>query len=62
MTREEAVQAIVTGIEVVKELYEKGFRMVITGEMGIGNTTPSSAMASVLLSREVEMMTGGAFQ
>ena len=58
MSREEALQAIVTGIEVVKELYDKGFRMVITGEMGIGNTTPSSAMASVLLSQEVERMTG----
>ncbi len=58
MSREEALQAIVTGIEVVRELYDKGFRMVITGEMGIGNTTPSSAMASVLLSQEVERMTG----
>lgn len=58
MSREEAVQGILTGIEVVRELYDKGFRMVITGEMGIGNTTPSSAMASVLLSKEVEWMTG----
>lgn len=58
MSREEALRAIITGIEVVKELYQEGFRMVITGEMGIGNTTPSSAMASVLLSEEVELMTG----
>lgn len=58
MTRDEALRAIVTGIEVVRELYDEGYRMVITGEMGIGNTTPSSAMASVLLSREVEEMTG----
>lgn len=58
MTREEAVRAIVTGIQVVEELYKQGFRMIITGEMGIGNTTPSSAMASVLLAQEVELMTG----
>ena len=58
MTREEAIQAIVTGIQVVEELYQEGFRMIITGEMGIGNTTPSSAMASVLLSKKVELMTG----
>jgi nicotinate-nucleotide--dimethylbenzimidazole phosphoribosyltransferase len=58
MTREEAIRAIITGIETVQELYEEGYRMIITGEMGIGNTTPSSAMASVLLSQEVEKMTG----
>lgn len=58
MTRDEAIQGILTGIETVKELYEEGYRMIITGEMGIGNTTPSSAMASVLLSEEVEKMTG----
>ena len=49
MTREEAIQAIVTGIEAVRELYGQGYRMIITGEMGIGNTTPSSAMALSLI-------------
>lgn len=58
MTREEAVKGILTGIETVRDLYEDGYRMIIVGEMGIGNTTPSSAMASVLLSQEVESMTG----
>ncbi len=58
MTREEAVQGILTGIETVCDLYREGYRMILTGEMGIGNTTPSSAMASVLLSREAEVMTG----
>lgn len=43
------MKAIETGIQVVKDLYEAGHRMIITGEMGIGNTTPSSAMAAVLL-------------
>lgn len=58
MTREEAVRAILTGMETVQELYEEGYRMILTGEMGIGNTTPSSAMASVLLGEDVEKMTG----
>ena len=42
---DEAVRAIVTGIELALE-YE--FDILGTGEMGIGNTTPSSAVASVL--------------
>ena len=58
MTREEAEKAVITGIEIVKELYGQGYRMVITGEMGIGNTTPSSAMASVLLSKDPAEVTG----
>lgn len=58
MTREEAVRAILVGIETVKDLYAEGCRMIITGEMGIGNTTPSSAMACVLLEKEPEVMTG----
>ena len=58
MTREEAERAIVTGIEVVKELCGQGYRMIITGEMGIGNTTPSSAIASVLLSKDPSEVTG----
>lgn len=58
MTREEAEKAIWTGIELVKELSEKGYRILATGEMGIGNTTTSSALAAVLLGREVEEVTG----
>ena len=58
MTREDAVKAIETGIQVAKDLYEAGHRMIITGEMGIGNTTPSSAMAAVLLDKDVAEVTG----
>lgn len=58
MTREEAVKAIEAGINVARELKEKGYRMLATGEMGIGNTTTSSAVASVLLKQPVEAMTG----
>lgn len=58
MTREQAIRAIEAGIEIVKELKEKGYQILATGEMGIGNTTSSSAIASVLLGQSVETMTG----
>ena len=58
MTEEETVRAIVTGIELVRECKEKGYGILATGEMGIGNTTTSSAVASVLLDQPVEEMTG----
>lgn len=58
MTRDQAVSAIMVGIEKVRELRRKGYQIVATGEMGIGNTTTSSAMASVLLGLPVEEVTG----
>ena len=58
MTREEALQAILTGVHLVKEKKEAGYQILATGEMGIGNTTTSSAVASVLLDESVETMTG----
>lgn len=58
MTREQAAQAVLIGIELVREQKEQGVRLLATGEMGIGNTTTSSAVASVLLGREVTEMTG----
>lgn len=58
MTREEAEQAILIGIRLVKELAEKGYDIIATGEMGIGNTTTSSAVVSVLLNRDPEEVTG----
>ena len=58
MTREQAVQALEAGIEMVCRLKEDGYGLLATGEMGIGNTTTSSAVASVLLNRPVEEMTG----
>ena len=58
MTREEAVKGIEAGIEMVSRLKAKGYGLLATGEMGIGNTTTSSAVASVLLDRPVEEMTG----
>ena len=58
MSREEAVQAILAGVEVARELRGRGVKLLATGEMGIGNTTTSSALAAVLLDRPVEDMTG----
>ncbi len=58
MTREQAIQAIEFGIAIVEELYGQGYDVIATGEMGIGNTTTSSAMASVFLQKPVEQVTG----
>lgn len=58
MTREEAVRAVLTGIRLVKEKKDEGYQLLATGEMGIGNTTTSSAVASVLLGESAEQMTG----
>ena len=58
MSREEAVQAILAGVEIARELRGRGVNLLATGEMGIGNTTTSSALAAVLLDRPVEDMTG----
>lgn len=58
MTRENAVSAIAAGISVAGALKEKGYRLIATGEMGIGNTTTSSAVAAMLLERNPAEMTG----
>lgn len=58
MTREEAIKAIEVGIEVVEDLKKKGYNVFATGEMGIGNTTTSSAICAVLLNQSVERVTG----
>lgn len=58
MDEEKVLQAIYTGIEIVKNLKDKGYDIVITGEMGIGNTTTASALAAVLLDMEVATVTG----
>ncbi len=58
MTREQALEGIQKGMDLVKDLVEKGYQLILTGEMGIGNTTTSSAIASVLLEVPVELVTG----
>lgn len=58
MTRAQAVQAIAAGIELARAQKQNGVQMIATGEMGIGNTTTSSAVAAVLLGRPAAEMTG----
>ncbi|WP_300668899.1 nicotinate-nucleotide--dimethylbenzimidazole phosphoribosyltransferase [Desulfoluna sp.] len=59
MTREQAVAAIEAGIEIVDELVAEGrLDMLGTGDMGIGNTTPSTAIIAVLSGEKVEDLTG----
>lgn len=58
MTHEEAVKALEIGIEAANEAVEKGYRVLGTGEMGIGNTTPSTAIFAVLGDVDPEEITG----
>ena len=58
MSRREAVLAVLAGIELAGELKNKGYQIIATGEMGIGNTTTSSAVASVLLGLDPAAVTG----
>lgn len=58
MSQREVERAIEVGISIMKDLKKEGVGLVATGEMGIGNTTTSSAIASVLIKKPVEEMTG----
>lgn len=58
MTREEALRAVETGIDVVAGLKRKGVNLLGTGEMGIGNTTTSSAVSAVLTGRPLDGLVG----
>ncbi|MEA4968912.1 MAG: nicotinate-nucleotide--dimethylbenzimidazole phosphoribosyltransferase [Candidatus Pelethousia sp.] len=58
MERETALAAIELGAALVKGKKEQGYRLIATGEAGIGNTTTASAMASVLLNQPLETVTG----
>lgn len=58
MSRENAMKAIETGVNLVCNMKDCGYNIIATGEMGIGNTTTSSAIASVLLNKPVEEVTG----
>lgn len=58
MSREQTERGICVGIELVRQRRQEGYRLIATGEAGIGNTTTSSAIASVLLGQPVEIVTG----
>ncbi len=58
MTVEETLRAIENGIMLTKKAYDRGYDIVLAGEMGIGNTTTSSALCSVLLDKDTKEVTG----
>ena len=58
MTREECIKAVLNGISLVRDLKNKGFDLILTGEMGIGNTTTSAAVASVLTGKDPSFFVG----
>lgn len=58
MTRKEALAAILTGVDLVRELKEQGYQIIATGEMGIGNTTTSSAVTAAFLELDPKLVTG----
>jgi len=58
MTRQQALDAVNAGIKVVHAEIEKGLDIVGTGDMGIGNTTPSAAISAVLTGEAPAQITG----
>ncbi len=58
MTREQAQAAINVGMDVAMSLMQQGVDMLVTGDMGIGNTTASSAITAVLAHVPVQLVTG----
>jgi nicotinate-nucleotide--dimethylbenzimidazole phosphoribosyltransferase len=58
MTREQAAACIQRGAAIARGLAAEGVRMLGTGDMGIGNTTPSTAIAAVVTGKPVAALTG----
>jgi nicotinate-nucleotide--dimethylbenzimidazole phosphoribosyltransferase len=58
MTRDEALQAVATGIAVAGELVDAGHAVLATGDMGIGNTTASACLVAHLTGRPPAEVTG----
>jgi nicotinate-nucleotide--dimethylbenzimidazole phosphoribosyltransferase len=58
MTVEEAHQAVLTGFELASGLIGKGVDLLGTGDMGIGNTTPSAAIGAAVTGKSLDEMVG----
>ncbi|HET6450622.1 MAG TPA: nicotinate-nucleotide--dimethylbenzimidazole phosphoribosyltransferase [Spirochaetia bacterium] len=58
MSREQALESLRRGAQIARDLAKDGIRMVGTGDMGIGNTTPSAAIAAVVTGKDVASLTG----
>lgn len=58
MSLSQGLRALETGIELAYSLKARGYQILLCGEMGIGNTTTSSALAAALLGQPVASVTG----
>jgi nicotinate-nucleotide--dimethylbenzimidazole phosphoribosyltransferase len=58
MTHAEALQAIGVGIEVAGQLVDGGARVLLTGDMGIANTTPAAALIAAFTGADPHAVTG----
>jgi len=58
MSREECAKAVLIGVETARELAERGYTLLGTGEMGIGNTTAAAALAAAFTGAEPETVVG----
>ena len=58
MTRQQAQHSLEIGIAIAEQCHRDGVSLVATGDMGIGNTTPSSALVALFTGASVEQVTG----
>jgi nicotinate-nucleotide--dimethylbenzimidazole phosphoribosyltransferase len=58
MTRQQAEKAILTGFHLASERFNKGVEILGMGDMGIGNTTPSAAIGTVMTRKDLDTMVG----
>jgi len=58
MSRDEAIRAIEIGIEVTQNAIDKGYQLIGTGEVGIANTTTSSAVLYALTNENLDLVVG----
>jgi nicotinate-nucleotide--dimethylbenzimidazole phosphoribosyltransferase len=58
MTRVQAEEAVLAGFQLASDLFEKGIDILGTGDMGIGNTTPSAAIGAVITGENLDIMVG----
>lgn len=58
MTRDQAIQALLTGFELASKIFDAGADILGTGDMGIGNTTPSAAIGAAVTGAGLDVMVG----
>lgn len=58
MSRQEAVQGVLAGVEVANHLVDRGADCLLTGDMGIANTTPSAALVAAFTGADPAVVTG----